>query len=166
MNDQAHDRIKLLLVDDETQFLETLGQRLTLRDFQVRTAGNGQEALELCRREKFDLALVDLKMPGLDGRELLARLKDEHRFLEVIILTGHGSIGSAVDCTKLGAFRYLPKPYQLDELLEVLRDAYACRLQKKAEARRERLEEILKMAQSQSPLAMLRRMKELDDEER
>jgi DNA-binding NtrC family response regulator len=166
MSDRQERRINLLIVDDEVDFLEALGERLEMRDFHVRTAVNGAEALELCRAEKFDLALIDLKMPGMDGRELLTRLKEEHRFLEVVILTGHGSLGSAVECAKLGAFGYLPKPYQLDELLTVLKDAYAERLKKKFAADEERSEQLAKIAMEDSPRRILQRMKELDDDER
>ena len=164
MTELQADRIKLLIVDDETEFLAALGERLEMRDFDVRLASGGQQALDLCRREKFDLALVDLKMPGMDGQELLARLKAEHKFLEVIILTGHGSLGSAMDCAKLGAFCYLPKPYQLEELLKVLQGAYTERLHRKFEADQARIDELMRLAQGESPLGILRRMRQLDDE--
>lgn len=166
MTDAQERKIKLLIVDDEVDFLEALGERLEMRDFQVQTVTSGPDALTLCGTEKFDLALIDLKMPGMDGQELLTRIKAEHRFLEVIILTGHGSLGSAVECAKLGAFSYLPKPYQLNELLMVLKDAYAERLKKKFAADSARTEELLRIAQEDSPRAILRRMKELDDENR
>ena len=166
MTDAQERKIKLLIVDDEVDFLEALGERLEMREFQVRTITSGADALTLCETEKFDLALIDLKMPGMDGQELLARIKAEHRFLEVIILTGHGSLGSAVECAKLGAFSYLPKPYQLNELLMVLTNAFSERLKKKFAADSARTEELLKIAQTDSPRAILRRMKELDDEER
>ena len=166
MIDTRENKIRLLIVDDEIDFLEALGERLEMRDFLVRTVTSGTDAIDLCGSEKFDLALIDLKMPGMDGQELLARIKAEHRFLEVIILTGHGSLGSAVECAKLGAFSYLPKPYQLDELLKVLKDAYAERLKKKFAADASRTEKLLKIAQEESPRGILRRMKELDDEER
>ena len=100
-------KIKLLIVDDEVQFLNSIAQRLELRGFEVAKAVNGLEAVDITRREKFDLALLDLKMPGMDGREVLEILKKEHKFLEVIILTGHGSFESAVECTRLGAYSYL-----------------------------------------------------------
>ena len=166
MADAQERKIKLLIVDDEVDFLEALGERLEMRDFLVRTVTTGADALDLCGAEKFDLALIDLKMPGMDGQELLARIKAEHRFLEVIILTGHGSLGSAVECAKLGAFSYLPKPYQLDELLKVLKDAYAERLKKKFAANAVRTKELQKISQEESPRGILRRMKELDDEDR
>jgi len=166
MTESLERRIKLLIVDDEAAFLEALGERLEMRDFEVRTAGNGPEALELCRCEKFDLALIDLKMPGMDGQELLTRIKKEHRFLEVVILTGHGSLGSAVECAKLGAFSYLPKPYQLDELLKVLNDAYAERLRNKFADDEVRMEKLMKLAQEESPRRILQRMREMDNDDR
>ena len=81
------EKIKLLIVDDEVQFLNALAQRLEIRGFHVTKATNGAEALQAARSDKFDLALLDLKMPGLDGKEVLQLLKKEHKHLEVIILT-------------------------------------------------------------------------------
>ena len=164
MSETRLSQIKLLIVDDEVEFLEALGQRLEMRDFDVRLATSGDDALQLCRDEKFDLALVDLKMPGMDGQDLLTRLKEEHVYLEVIILTGHGSLGSAVECAKLGAFSYLPKPYKLEELMEVLKNAYAERLKKKFKAEEKRIRELMDMAQGDSALGILRRMREMDDD--
>ncbi|MBU0982960.1 MAG: response regulator [candidate division Zixibacteria bacterium] len=159
-------RIKLLIADDEIKFLESIAKRLEMRDFEVTKATNGQEALTIAGSQKFDLALLDLKMPGVNGRQVLEVLKREHRFLEVIILTGHGSLDSAVECTKLGAFDYLPKPYELEKLLEVLRRAYEARLQKKFEADQERLEKIADMATGSSALSILRELRKLDDDEK
>jgi len=155
--------IKLLIVDDESRFLEAIATRLRKRGFDVRTAGNGPDALALARQEKFDIALLDLKMPGMDGGALLKHLKDEHQFLEAIILTGHGSLESAVQLTKLGAFSYLPKPYELDKLIETLKDAYEARLRKKFAADEVRMQRILAASTSESPLAILRTLRELDD---
>lgn len=158
--------IKLLIVDDETRFLEAIATRLRKRGFDVRTAGNGADAVALARREKFDIALLDLKMPGMDGGQVLQSLKREHRFLEAIILTGHGSLESAVELTKLGAFSYLPKPYELDRLIETLQQAYEARLRKKFAADEERMQRILAAGHAESPLAILRTLRELDDDER
>ncbi len=158
--------IKLLIVDDETRFLNAIAQRLTKRGFDVRTAANGQEAIELARKEKFDIALLDLKMPGMDGGQVLRILKDEHQFLEAIMLTGHGSLESAVELTKVGAFSYLPKPYELEKLIQVLKDAYQARLEKKFSSDQEKLGKIVSMATGESPLGILRRLQELDDERR
>jgi len=105
-------------------------------------------------------------MPGMDGKQVLEILKEEHKYIEVIILTGHGSVDLAVDCTKLGAFGYLPKPYELEKLLETLRQAYQARLEKKFEADQERMEKIAKLATGSSPLSILRELKKMDDQEK
>ncbi len=156
--------IKLLIVDDETRFLNAIAQRLSKRGFAVKTASNGAEAVDLARREKFDIALLDLKMPGMDGGEVLKILKDEHQFLEAIMLTGHGSLESAVELTKVGAFSYLPKPYELEKLVQVLKDAYEARLRKKFASDEAKLNAIVRMASGESPLGILRGLRELDDE--
>ena len=158
------DQIKLLIVDDEVRFLDAIARRLSMRDFEVTKATNGAEALAAAASSKFDVALLDLKMPGMDGRQVLESLKAEHEFLEVIILTGHGSLDSAVECTKLGAFGYLPKPYEFDKLLETLKDAYEHRLRRKFDRDQKRADELAKIALGNSPLAILRRLRELDDE--
>ena len=158
-------KIKLLVVDDEVKFLNSIAQRLEMRGFEVTKATDGTQALQAAQNQKFDLALLDLKMPGLDGKQVLAELKRTHKYLEVIILTGHGSVDSAVDCTKLGAFSYLPKPYELEKLLEVLKQAYEVRLSKKFKADTERMEKLTKIASGQSALGILRALRELDNEE-
>ena len=158
--------IKLLIVDDEVKFLASIAQRLEMRSFDVTTASNGQEAIKKAHAEKFDLALLDLKMPGLDGKQVLEILKKEHKYLEVIILTGHGSYESAVECTRLGAYGYLPKPYELDKLLEVLRSAYEARMKKKFESDISKMEKLMKIATGAGPLSILQEMKKLDDEEK
>jgi DNA-binding NtrC family response regulator len=156
------EKIKLLIVDDEVRFLETLSKRLSIRDFDVTPVTNGTEALETARKRRFDLALVDLKMPGMTGEQLLEALKTEHPDIEVVILTGHGSIGSAVQCTQAGSYSYLQKPCETEELLSVLRDAYAKRVQRRLEIDTARMEEMLNTAVGESPLAVLRRLKEMD----
>lgn len=165
MNEKER-KIKLLMVDDDEKFLNTAAERLGLKEFDVATATESEQAVKLAKKEKFDVALVDLKMPGMDGTELLKILKKKHKFLEVIILTGFGSIDSAVECTKLGAFGYLEKPYNFDQLLEVLKNAYEARLRKKYEHDKKRKEEIDFLAMGASPLAILRALRHLDDEEK
>ena len=110
--------IRLLIVDDEKEFLAALARRLVLRGFDVTTASTGEEAKELARKESFDLALVDLVMPGITGETLLEDLKREHQLIEVIVLTGHNSPEKAEACTRAGAFRYLQKPIDHDELAD------------------------------------------------
>jgi DNA-binding NtrC family response regulator len=157
-------KIKLLIVDDEIQFVNALSQRLEIRDFHVTKATNGMEAVQAARNDKFDLALLDLKMPGMDGKEVLQLLKKEHKYLEVIILTGHGSLDSAVECTKLGAYGYLPKPYELEHLIKILKEAYEERMKKKFQLDEGKMDEIMRIATGDSPLGIMRRLRALDDD--
>ena len=91
------DKITLLIVDDEIQFLKSITKRLELRGFDVSQASSGTDALEIANTQLFDLAVLDLKMPGMDGQELLDILKRAHKYLEVVILAGHGAFDSAVN---------------------------------------------------------------------
>jgi DNA-binding NtrC family response regulator len=136
-----------------------------LKDFHVTSSNDGNKAIKAAKKGKFDVAILDLKMPGMDGTELLHILKKKHKFLEVIILTGYASIDSAVECTKLGAFRYLEKPYQFDKLLEMLKEAYQTRLKKKFEHDKKRMEE-MELLSMGSPMSVLRSLIHLDDEEK
>ena len=155
-------KINLLIVDDETEFLNSISRSLEMRDINVLKANTGDKALVLARNHPIDIALVDLKMPGIDGEETLKALKQEHEWMEVVILTGHGSIVSAVECTKGGAYSYLQKPCQLDELLEVLKEAYKKMVMNKNQIEEKRMNELLKITQSTSARNILRRLKEID----
>lgn len=159
-------QIKILMVDDEEKFLSATAERLGMRDFDVTTATEGKQAIKAAKKGKFDVALLDLRMPGMDGMELLQILKKKHKFLEVIMLTGHASVDSAVEATKLGAFSYLEKPYNFDKLLEVLKEAYETRLRKKFEHDKKRTEEIEFLSMGSSPMAILRSLRRLDDDEK
>ncbi len=115
--------LKLLLVDDEAEFLEPMAARLARRRICCTTAQNGEEALKVLASEHFDCAVVDVKMPGMDGLELLRRLRWNHPDVPVILLTGHASVELGVQGLELGAFDYLMKPLDLDELLDTVRRA-------------------------------------------
>ncbi|HJX32262.1 MAG TPA: response regulator [Thermodesulfobacteriota bacterium] len=156
------EKIRLLLVDDERQFLETICKRLELRNFEVTPVSSGEEAIEAARKNEFEIALVDLKMPGMGGEQVLETLKKEHKFLEVIILTGHGSIDSAVRSTKLGAYYYLQKPCELEMLLQVLKEAYQKRIQKKHGYKDEEMEKIISRMTTDSSLEILQNLKKFD----
>lgn len=156
-------KIKLLVVDDESRFLNAIATRLRKRGFDVHAVTNGSDAIALAQREPFDLAILDLKMPGMDGGEVLRVLKEQHQFFEAVILTGHGSLESAVALTELGAFGYLPKPYELDKLIEALAAAYAARLKGKFAGDQEKMECIGSATTGLSPLAALDGLRELDD---
>ena len=158
--------IKLLMVDDEIKFLESISKRLVLKNFDVTTAVNGQEAIESAETGFFDVAVVDFQMPGMDGTQVLRTLKEKHKYLEIIMLTGHATVDSAVECTKLGAFKYLEKPYDFENLVETIQEAYEARLKKKFEHNQKRMEEIQKLSISSSPLGLLRALARLDDDEK
>jgi DNA-binding NtrC family response regulator len=155
--------INILLVDDEVKFLTAVADRLTLKGFNVTTATDGDAAIEAAGKGGFDVAVVDLRMPGTDGAEVLKILKQKHKFIEIIMLTGHATVDSAVECTKLGAFKYLEKPYDFDKLIEVLKDAYHVRMQKKFETNANRMEAIQRLSMGQSPLGILKELAKLDD---
>jgi DNA-binding NtrC family response regulator len=159
-------KIKLLMVDDEVKFLESISKRLVLKNFDVTTAVNGKEAIESAEKGFFDVAVVDFQMPGMDGAQVLRTLKEKHKYLEIIMLTGHATVDSAVECTKLGAFKYLEKPYDFENLVETIQEAYEARLKKKFEHNQKRMEEIQKLSISSSPLGLLRAMARLDDDEK
>ena len=159
-------KIKLLMVDDEVKFLESISKRLALKDFDVIAASNGEEAIASAENDLFDVAVVDFQMPGMDGAQVLKALKERHQYLEIIMLTGHATVDSAVECTKLGAFKYLEKPYAFEKLVEVIKEAYEARLKKKFEHNKKRMDDIQKLSFGHSPLGILRALAHLDNEEK
>ncbi len=115
---------RVLLVDDEREFVQTLSERLLLRDVGSAVAYDGESALRLVSEEEPEVMILDLKMPGIDGIEVLKRVKATKPNIEVIILTGHGSEADRETCMKLGAFAYLQKPVDIDVLSDTLKRAY------------------------------------------
>jgi len=114
---------KVLLVDDEREFVQTLSERLSLRDMGSAVAYDGESALKLVHEEEPEVMILDLKMPGIDGIEVLRRVKETQPGIEVIILTGHGSEADRQTCMNLGAFAYLQKPVDIEVLSETLKKA-------------------------------------------
>lgn len=158
----SDDKINLLIVDDEEQFLNSIKRSLEVREFNVFAVNRGDKALTAAREVPVDIALVDLKMPGMDGEETLRQLKKEHPWMEVVILTGHGSVESAVECTKSGAHTYLQKPCRMEELLEALKEAFKKRVMNRKKIEEKMLNEILQPSLSRSPREILRRLKAFD----
>lgn len=158
-------KIKLLMVDDEEDLLNSLSTRLGNRDFEITTATEGKIAIKEAKKGKFDLAILDMKMPGMNGMELLKILKKKHKFLEIIILTGYGGIDSAVEATKLGAYSYLEKPFEFEKLLEVLGEAYRAGLRKKYDHDKKRKQEIDMLSMGTSPMGILKSLIKIDDED-
>lgn len=118
------DQFKVLVVDDEEDFRETLIKRLRNRKLAAAGAENGYKALEMLQNEEFDVVVLDVKMPGLDGIDTLKEIKVKKPEVEVIMLTGHASVESGIQGMQLGAFDYVMKPVPLDELLDKMRQAY------------------------------------------
>ncbi len=155
-------KINLLIVDDEEQFLNSISRSLEMRDFKVISVNRGDKALEAAGENEIDIALVDLKMPGMDGQATLEALKAKHPWMEIIILTGHGTIDSAAACTRSGAFSYLQKPCEFDRLLETLALAYKQRVMNKQQIEEKKMDAMLRIAMGLSPREILTRLKEID----
>lgn len=119
--------IKVLIADDEVEFATTLVTRLKLRDFRTTMANSGREAVESIEKDRPNVLILDLKMPDLDGLEVLARVKEFAPEVQVIIVTGHGSFEAGREGMELGAFDYIMKPVDLSLLVEKIKDAYEAR---------------------------------------
>jgi len=161
----AKEKINLLIVDDEEQFLKSTAKRLEVRNFNVIAVDRGEKAIQAADEHPIDVALVDLKMPGISGEQTLEALKKQHQWMEVVILTGHGSVDSAVECTKSGAYSYLQKPCEWEQLLSVLAQAYKKKVMNKLNIKEERMNELLQMSSYSSPRAILEKSRELDRED-
>lgn len=125
-------RIRLLLVDDEDDFRTTLASRLRKRDYNVTDVENGYRAIEEVKKGNIDVAIVDVKMPGIDGLETLRKMRTVEPLIEVILLTGHASVESGIEGMRLGAFDYLIKPCDINDLVVRIDDAYQRRLVQEA----------------------------------
>ena len=132
--------VRVLLVDDETEFLETLIKRIRKRNVDIMGVNSGEEALKALARSQVDVVVLDVRMPGMDGIETLRALKKAYPLVEVIMLTGHASVEAAVEGMELGAFDYLMKPMQIDDLLYKIQDAY-----KKKTIQEEKIENMKKL---------------------
>jgi len=115
---------KVLLVDDETDFVQALAERLKMRDLPADAVYDGEQALSFVEGQEPDVMILDLKMPGMDGLEVLRQVKKSYPKIQVIILTGHGTDKDAEEARRLGAFDYLEKPVSLDVLVKKMRQAF------------------------------------------
>ncbi|MBN1849748.1 MAG: response regulator [Deltaproteobacteria bacterium] len=117
------DRIKLLFVDDERAYVDVLSNRFAKRNIEVTKAYSGSDGIQALRNHDFDVAILDLKMEDMDGIEVLKIFKKMYPRMEVIMLTGHGSEKAAREGIQFGAFDYLTKPCELEELLQKIHEA-------------------------------------------
>jgi DNA-binding NtrC family response regulator len=133
------EEMKLMLVDDEERFLSTTSKLLARKGFRVFTANSGAEALENLKRHNIHVVILDVKMPGMDGIAILKEIKRSFPLVEVVMLTGHGTVESAVEGLKSGATDFLSKPMDIDELIVKAKEAFE---------KRRRLEEKILLAHS------------------
>ena len=134
---------KLLLVDDEKGFLDTLTKRLKKRELKVRAVYSGEDALvELKKNSAIEVVVLDVKMPGMDGIETLVEIKQRFPLMEVIMLTGHATVETAIDGMKLGAFDYLMKPCDIDALISKVKEAIEKKRQHDEKIMEARIKEI------------------------
>lgn len=143
-------KIRVLLVDDEEQFVETLAERLAMRDYDVTTSLSGDDAIEQVRGYNFDVVVLDVLMPGVDGIETLREIKQIKPLTEVIMLTGHATVETAIEGMKLGAYDYLMKPCETEELITKINKAH----ERKAE-HEERIREAKVKKLETSPMSVL-----------
>ena len=139
------DYFSILVVDDETDFLETLVKRLQKRNIDTVGVTSGEDALESMAKKRFDVVILDIKMPGgMDGIETLREIKRHHPLTEVILLTGHGSVETSIEGMKMGAFDYLLKPIKLEELLVKLGEAFEKKDSHEQKIRKARIKELVR----------------------
>ena len=150
------EQLRMMLVDDEKRFLETTKKLLSRSGYAVLTATGGAEALEKLESQIVHVVVLDVKMPGMDGIATLKEIKRRYPLVEVIMLTGHGTVESAVDGLKSGATDYLTKPADIKELVQKVEEAYE---------RRQMLERKIRMAQARSfmksPREIIKKSKEV-----
>jgi DNA-binding NtrC family response regulator len=158
----GEENIKLLIVDDEIHFLNAISERLRLKGFDVTSAENGEAAMDSAMKESFDVAVVDLHMPGMNGQELLKALKERHRFMQVLILTGQGTMTTAMECMRMGAATYIEKPYNFEQLVEAIREAYTSKMIKKFEHQAMELKNIEAAASGKDPVDALKALRMFD----
>lgn len=120
---------KVLMVDDEEDFVKTVAERMRMRDLSPDLALSGEQALERVEGDVPDVMVLDLKMPGIDGMEVLRRVRKAYPQVQVVILTGHGSEKDEAEAKRLGAFAYLQKPVDMEKLIKTLKEAYKKKLE-------------------------------------
>lgn len=135
---------KVLLVDDEEQFVEVLAQRLQTRGFHVETTFNGDDAIQLIGQHDVDVVILDVLMPGRDGIEVLREIKRIKPLVEVIMLTGHGTVDTAISGMKLGAYDYLMKPTDTSELVEKITKSFQRKTEQEERIRQAEVDRLVK----------------------
>ena len=144
-------KIRVLLVDDQEQFVQLMTERLTVRDYDVTSSLSGEEALEKVKGYNFDVVILDMLMPGIDGIETLREIKSMKPLTEVIVLTGHAAVDTAIAGMKLGAFDYLEKPCETEDLASKIDKAYQRKAEQEGRIRAAKVADVLA-----SPMSVLK----------
>ena len=141
-------KTRILIVDDEKDFVKTLSERLSIRDYDVTESYSGEDALDKIRHSLFDVVILDVQMPGTDGITVLKEIKSIRPLTEVIMLTGHATVETAIEGMKLGAYDYLMKPCETDDLISKLNNAYEKKVEHEERIRAAKIREIVSSPRS------------------
>ena len=141
-------KIRVLLVDDEEEFVQTLSERLALRDYDITTSLSGDDALEKVKHYNYDVVILDVAMPGVDGIDALREIKKMKPLTEVIMLTGHGTVETAIEGMKLGAFDFLMKPCNTEDLDTKIKKAQARKAEHEERIRAAKVSDIISSPRS------------------
>lgn len=152
------EQMKLLLVDDEVRYLETTQKLIKRKGYDTWIAGSGEEALEILNTRRIHVVVLDVKMPGMDGNQTLKAIKDQFPLTEVIMLTGHATVDSAIDGLKSGAWDYLMKPADIDDIVEKAEQAFEKRMRQEEKIRAAQARQYMK-----SPREILKQNEDQDN---
>jgi len=141
-------KTRILIVDDEKDFVKTLSERLTIRDYDVTESYSGEDAMDKIKHYLFDVVILDVLMPGTDGIAVLKEIKAIKPLTEVIMLTGHATVETAIEGMKLGAYDYLMKPCETDELIVKINKAYGKKAEHEERIQTARIREIISSPRS------------------
>ena len=142
---------RVLIVDDEEEFVQTLSERLTMRDYDVSTSLSGEDAIQKLTEYNFDVVILDVSMPGISGIDALREIKRIKPLTEVIMLTGHAAVNTAIDGMKLGALDYLFKPCETEELIAKINMAQKRKAEQEERIRDAKVKDIIS-----SPMSVLK----------
>ncbi len=155
----------LLIVDDEERFLYSMEKLLVKKGYRVQTAASGEQCLGVLEEKPVDVVILDIKMPGIDGLETLRRIKRRYPLVEVVLLTGHATVESAVEGLKSGAFDFLMKPISVSDLLDKVKEAYKRRRAAEEKIRDARCRRFLQQSSGDILRAAKRRTERGHDDE-
>jgi DNA-binding NtrC family response regulator len=141
-------KTRVLIVDDEKEFTETLSDRLTMRDYDTTVSFSGEDAIENVKGYNFDVVILDVSMPGMSGIEVLSAIKKMKPLIEVIMLTGHATVETAIEGMKLGAHDYLLKPCNTGDLVSKIDRAYLKKTEHEERIREAKVQEIISSPRS------------------